>query len=185
MPLHCHHTSLRQFIGILHNPCSFYQLHFHVTSRIPDSSPDHSEGSLGHSTSPSERSVASSAPSPVYSTTSSNDSRRLFPWERRHGSNIPTPPESTNISYESPRMSLDSLVGNSQFRYAVSPPNRLLAARAHRLAMEGSPNPSSVWSSTNQSDQHSSYPSEISYEHLDEARTSNASRCSTSNLAVS
>lgn len=183
LPPHCHLNSLREFIGSPTNlSCSFSRLHFRVASRIPDSRSDHREGSIREyqQSSPSERSIASSAPSPVYSTTSSNDSRHLFPWEKRHGSNHPTPPESTNISYESPRVSLDYLIVNNQFRYAVTPPNRLLAdAKAHRLAMEGSPNPSSsIWSLTN-------YPSEISYEHLDEARTSDESRCSTSNLAVS
>lgn len=70
-------------------------LGFHRPGSLENSSTEYEQSS------PSERSVASSAPSPPYSTTSSNESRHLFVWEKCHGSSYATCSDSTNTSFVS------------------------------------------------------------------------------------
>ncbi|KAH6781276.1 hypothetical protein C2S51_006569, partial [Perilla frutescens var. frutescens] len=132
------------------------------------------QGSSGIN-SPSEESIGSGAPSPSYSTTSSNESRHLFAWEKRHGSSYATTLESSNTSFENVmagKYEFNHITSSTRPLYGKAPtPGRSLALDHYSFM------------SSDQSEQHS-YPSDISYELLDEQRISNASRCSTSTLAT-
>lgn len=132
-------------------------------------------------------------PSPPYSV-SSNESMNMIPWEKRRGNNPSTPLESAYTSFESSifgshRNSVEnSVAGDSEFGH-TTPPKRLtedkisaLQQSVNHLNLQGRALESLPHYSFGSSD-HSelqSYPSDISYELLDEPRISDSSRSSTS-----
>lgn len=141
-----------------------------------------SDGSFNHSIQSilTERPIGSSAPSPVYSM-SSNESMHLFSWEKRQGMRYPSPPGSAYYSFESTTTdrnwnSLENSLAGDDGESTISALQRSVnylnvidqvSENWHHYLMQSSDNSGLQ-----------SYPSDISYELLDEPRISISSWCS-------